>query len=303
MSIIIGKLDCISDQRGTALKGCLNTLNQISKFILIQRGTKLNLQTDTLDISKVTDLIQSGKMVVLPNLDSMEAQTEDYTYETLGSGVKIPVRAGLYEWLANYRGVFCLSKSINQLVSRAWDLWLVDIDNKLAVEVTADGFIKGFECSLVNGENITFNDGSTSSKKPMRIQLSPSGTRAFNERSDTIADGIDFVNLDGVEDVYLNILSNKVASLNIAVVDGCDKTTVIEGLDATKYWKITNASTGSAVTPTSITFADGAYKFAGLTAGDYLFQLYDSAKSRPIVVVGTGFYKTTGATSVTITAS
>jgi len=303
MSIIIGKLDCISDQRGTALKGCMNTLNQISKFILLQRGTKLNIQTDNLDLNTIQNLIQSGKMIVLPNFDSMESQTEDYTYETLGSGVKIPVRAGLYEWLANFRGVFCLSKSINQLISRAWDLWLVDIDNKLAVEVTADGFIKGFECSLVSGENLSFNDGSTSSKKPLRIQLSPAGTRAFNERSDTIADGIDFVNLDGVEDVYLDVISAKANNLVISVVDGCDKTTVIEGLDSTALWKITNVATGNSVTPSAIVYADGAYKFTGLTAGDYLFQLYDSANSKPIVIVGTGFYKTTGATSIAVTSS
>jgi hypothetical protein len=276
-------------------------MEQISKFILLQRGEKLNIQSDTFDLDKVQDLIQSGKMIVLPNHLSLENSSEETVYETLGSGVMVFVRNGLYQFTVQYNGSTCLSKALSQLSAKSWDLFLVDISQKVFGEYTVDGYFKGFEASLVQGENMTFNDGATASKKPLRLQLSTSGTRAFNERIDYyVSESVDFVNLEGVEDVYLEVISSKASDLKIAVVNGCDKTTAIEGLDNPNYWKVINSS-GTAVVPATITYVDGYYKFTGVAVGDYVFSLYDKTNSKNIVAIGTNFLKTTRNTAIAVT--
>lgn len=300
--ILVGKNDCVSDQLGTTLKGCIPIMDQILKFILLERGTKFNIQTDTLDMDKVKELIQSGKMIVLPDQLALENNSEETVYETLGSGVMLFVRQGLYQLLVHYAASVCFSKAANQLSSKKWDLLMVDASNKLYNERTPDGYIKGFELSLNQGENIAFNDGSTSSKKPVRFQLSPSGTNAFNERIEYFSsDIIDWVSLEGVEDVYLEVISKTSTLLQLKVVNGCDKSTNIEGLDDVKFWRFINASTKTDVSPSSISYLNGIYTFKGISAGDYLISLYDQTKGYPIINVGTNFLKTSRNTALAVT--
>lgn len=292
--IPIGKTDCKVDQLGTALRGCMVIMGQVLKFLLVERGTKLNIQNDTLDNDKISELIQSGKMIVLPNHLSIEDNTEDTVYTTLGSGVLLFVREGLTQLLVQYPASVCLGKALSQLSNRNWDLLLVDNSNKMFFEHTSNGYIKGFETSLVRSENMTFNDGANPAQKPLRIQLSPYGNEAFNESMDYYAtNAIDWRSLEGVEDVSLEILFSTPTDLRLQVVNGCDKTTVIEGLDDLKYWKITNAATSQDVEPTGITYENGIYTISGVPAGDYLISLYDKEKGFGIISMGTNYYKTT----------
>lgn len=308
MAITLNTTDCSSAIKGTGTLGCKVDFNYIVQFHLIEKGTSFDINSDTIDEATIDGLIQAESYVVLPGHDSFENATAETNYEELPSGVKLPIRNGLYEFLPMYAGGIYFANSLASLSAKEWDVFILDFDesgnSRIWGEKTSDGKFKGFETSLVYSENKSFNDGtSVSTKTPLRIQLSTKGTNAMRSRASYLGsnESIDFTSLDGVNDVLLTATDTVAADFKVKALLAADGSTVVSANTEVDNWRITDTSSGSTVTPSGITFSNGVYEIAGVTAGTYDVEFYDSSESSQIVKAGTRFYDS-NVVNVTLTA-
>ncbi len=305
MAIKLNVTDCGTSIKGTGTLGCKVDINYLTQFFLLSSGTEFDLAVDTLDQAKIDELIQAGDMVVLPEHFSFTNEGGDTVYEELPSGAKIPVRNGLYEFLISYSSGICLSNALASLNSKSWSILMSDFDDageaRLWGEETSNGKFKGFDTNLVYAENRSLNDGSTSTKAPLRIQLSTKGTQAMRSRVSYLSsnDQLDIANLDGVNDVNLSATNLTAAAFSVSAVIGCDGSTNVTSATDVGNWRITNTANGTVENGYSIALINGEYAITGLSAGDYDVEFYDEANSKGIIAVG-GVYYDSDVLSVTL---
>lgn len=173
---------------------------------------------------------------------------------------------------------------------------MLDSDNsgeaRLWGEETTSGKFKGFDTTLVYAENRSLNDGQTSTKAPLRIQLSTKGTQAMRSRVSYMSsnDSIDLSNIDGVNDVTLGAVNTTAAAFAVSALINCDNSTSISSNTATTNWRITDTSDSSVENGYTVAYTNGNYAIGGLTAGTYTVEFYDETNSRDIVVAGGKYY-------------
>lgn len=307
MAILLNKTDCSSAIKGTGTLGCKADFKYITQFHLIERGTTFDVLNDTIDQAAIDALIQDERYVVLPGHDTFENQSGETNYEELTSGVKLPIRNGLYEFLPMYAGGIYFANALASLNSKQWDVLILDSDDsgnsRVWGEKTTNGKFKGFEASLVYAENKSFNDGSSvSTKTPLRIQFSTKGTTAIRSRVAYLSsnDSIDFSNLDGVNDVLLEATGTTAADFKVKALVAADNSTIVRSNTDETNWRITDTSNDTVVTPTGITFANDEYTIAGVPAGTYTVEFYDKTNSKNIIV-SSGRYYDSDTITVTLT--
>lgn len=307
MAIILNQTDCSTAIKGTGTLGCKVAINLINQFFLLEKGTELDTVTDTLDQAKIDELVQNGQMVILPEHFSFTSEGGDTVYEELPSGGKIPVRNGLYEFLPLYSGSSCLSNALSSLHGKTWTVIAADDDDsgesRWWGEETSDGKFKGFDTNLVYAENMVLNDGSVSTKTPLRIQLSTKGTQAMRSRKGYLSsnDTVDLSSLDGVNDIALNAVTTTAVGFEVEAVTDCDGSTKITSVTDLANWRIVDTATSLAVTPTSVSVVGGNYVFVDVPAGSYTVTFYDSTANTDIIAVN-GVYYDSNTLSVTLTA-
>lgn len=296
--ILLNKTDCGTAIKGTGTLGCKVDINYTQQFFLGEKGgVEFDLATDTIDQATIDNLIQSEQLIVLPTHFSFDNASGETVYEELPSGVKLPVRNGLYEFVPMYVGSICLANALSSLNSKSWDLFMLDVDDsgnsRLWGEKTSNGKFKGYDTSLVYAENKSLNDGSTSTKTPLRIQLSTKGTSAMRSRVAYLSsnNSIDFANLNGVNDVILEVLTTLSTNFTVTANISCDGSTAISSNTDVSNWKITNTSDGSDVVPSGITYVNGAYVIAGIPIGTYTVKFYDKTNSKDVIVSSGNYYE------------
>lgn len=306
MAITLNITDCGTAIKGTGTLGCKVDINYLNQFFLFASGTEFDLATDTLDQAKIDELVQAGDLVVLPEHFSFTNEGGDTVYEELPSGAKIPVRNGLYEFMIMYSSGICLSNALASLNSKSWSVMMSDFDDageaRLWGEETSNGKFKGFDTNLVYAENRSLNDGSTSTKAPLRIQLSTKGTQAMRSRVSYLSstDALDIANLDGVNDVNLSAVTTTATGFAVSAVIGCDGSTNVTSVTDPTNWRITDTSDSSNVSGYTIAVTNGNYVFTGVPAGSYTVEFYDEAGGNDIIAVN-GVYYDSDTLSVTLT--
>lgn len=295
--ILLNKTDCGSAIKGTGTLGCKVDINYLTQFFLLEDGVEFDTAADTIDQAKINELVQAEQLIVLPEHNSFTSEGEDTVYETLPSGAKLPVRNGLYEFLPMYSKGICLSNALGSLNSKSWTLLMLDFDDsgnsRVWGEQTTNGKFKGFNLGLVYAENRQFSDGTTSTKTPLRLQLSTKGTAAMRSRVAYLSsnNAVDFAALNGVNDVLLEATSTVAATFAVKALISCDGSTSISSNTTVSNWKITDTSDDSDVVPSGITFSNGAYAIAGVAAGTYKVKFYDKTNSKEVVVSSNKYYE------------
>ena len=292
------KFSCVEDIGRFGLKGCQKALGSLARPILFQKGIKLNLLTDTLDQAKIDELIQTDKMKVLPKGTFTSAAEED-VFETQGnSGEQSFVRAGLFGGDFTFtKGGTCLSNALATLRNGNWDMFLVGSNGDVAMEVTNDGYIKGFSTSHVSKGTTVYNDGSTSTKYSAKFQLDVQGSKAFNTAIKVFTPEVDFLGLDGVNDSTIEFISATATEVKVKVNVSCDGTTEVPNLEA-KFF-LTKVADGSTSTPAA-TYDAGTkiYTIPLTAAGAYKLDIKDGTKQ--VVKDVEGYYY--AAKEITFTA-
>lgn len=279
--------DCSVAILGTGQSGCRSLKKYIERRLLIQKGYKFDKLNDTLTEEKVTELIQKGVIVPLPANIVAEPNHQEPLYETVGR-TDMFVAGTVYSWIMRYPADKCLSRALESLHSKSWDLLEVDEDGELNLAETKDGFLKGFDISLSRYIGMTDNDGATSAKLGFRIQLTKIGSKEYDARWTSVtSDEVDWLNINGVDEVLLEqTLEDK-----LKVTFACDGTTGITGLTKTSF-RVLDAAGASVDAFTINEEGDGRYALGGLTAGqDYTVYLYNSTLNANVISTGNYFYK------------
>lgn len=279
--------DCATSILGTGTNGCRILKKYIERRFLIQKGYKFDKLNDTLDDATINNLIQKGLLIPLPTNVAAEPNHQEPTYETVGK-LDMFVSGVVYSWILRYPADACLTRALDSLGGRNWDLIEVDEDGYLNLAETSDGFLKGFDVNLSRYVGMVDNDGSTSAKSSFRIQLTKLGSKEYDSRWTTVAsDEVDWLSLNGVDE----ILFSQTADGKLQAAFACDQTSAIDGLTTANVRAVD--STGAVVAGFTLTaIGEGKYTVGGLTAGqDYTIYTYDSAKQANVVVIGNYFYK------------
>ena len=284
---IITAVSCAVAILGSGTRGCRTLKGYVNRRFLLEKGYKFDKNLDTLDDETVSELIQRGVLIPLPQDLGSEAVNVDPVYETI-TGMDIPVSRPIYGWRIRFAGDKCLGAALASYSNKAWDLLEVDENGHLNAVETADGFIKGFSTNLVQYEGMTGNDGSVGSKHTLRIQLTKQGSIEYDTKWATIAsDEVDWSALQGVDEILLE----KTTDGKLKATFACDNSTPVNGLTTSNLRALD--STGAVVAGFAIVAAgDGLYTVSGLTGpGDFIIHTYDSTLQTRTIVLGNYFYK------------
>ena len=284
--MISTKRDCTTTVKGTGTGGCRTKKKYIVRRFLLQKGFKLDKSIDSLDETKVKELIQKGILVVLPETVGFEPQHKEPTFEEIQKQDMF-VSGTVYGWLLKYEADACLSSALASLSSKKWDILEVDEDGELNVCETSDGFIKGFDGNLAMYQGMQDNDGSTAAKLNFKTQLTKTGSIEYQSSWIALPKGeVGWKGLSGIDEVQIE----KTAS-GILVTFACDQTSPVEGLGTANFRVLDN--TGAVVPGATFTeVGEGKYTVGGITAGnDYTIYLYDSTAGANVVAVANYYYK------------
>ena len=293
--ITTGVLDCTTGTGGTFFDGCEVTKKNFTKIFLKSPNAVINLTSDTFDKAAIALLIKKGQLVPLNNLLSVTDAAAKTNVETLPNKVKLFVSDGLYDFSFEFLANVCLIKTLRILTKRKWELLLMDSEGKLFFD-KSNGLLNGFDIAFAVIENETINDGGSKTAKFMfECQLSPDGTKGFNERADFIlADDVNgLLKTNGVEDTLISSVTLTIANFVVSVVAGCDKSTPKIGL-TTANFRVLKASDGSVAVATVTEIGNGQYKLAGagIVAGAVTVQLYDTVNNLAVAdILTTRFFQ------------
>jgi hypothetical protein len=305
MSFQLNVLDCNQAVAGTGVKGCTSMIEAFQKIILTKKTWKANRTTDTFDQADVDKWVQSGDWVVLSKIfDAGVTRDEPVVSASPYTGEDSFVRHNPLKMVLQFDvQSACYLKALQTLSGGKWDVLFVDYDKsgkpRIWGEETEDGlYFKGFDAGLVNGAGFVINNGADSARPRLMVQLTLAGTIRLDNAMGTPSSNVDFLNLNGAVDVTIQAETLTASSFQVSVLNSCNGTESIVGLNNVNKWLI-KTSAGVVVTPTTITYANGVYTITGLTAGDYVIEIYDVTNDYDIVVVDGEYYKS-GTIAVTL---
>lgn len=302
--IQISNITCESAVKSTGSKGCSNLMEACRRFILVKKGWKAEIATTTLDQATIDEYIQTGQWVILPAHFNFTPTIDDDVLETSNyTGEDTFVRNNPMKSIVEFTDkTYCFNQALWSLGSAKWDVLMIDFDlsgNARLFADIKDGFIKGVDGGLIQGINMTANDGSVKTKVRLRLQLSLAGTIAYNTTVRPVSTDININEIDGVNDVVIKAITTTALGFTVEVLDACNQTSLIAGLDDLQYWRVLD-NLGAVVTPTGVTYVNGQYIFTGIPAGDYTVELYDTVNDRETIVV-IGEYYDSDTLTVTLT--
>lgn len=272
----IDVLNCGSGTAGTWFDGCKTTAKDFTKAFLKSPSAEIDLKSGIFDNAAIALLIKKGHLVPLNDALMISEAGAKNNYQTLANKKKLFISQGLYEFMIEFEANPCAVKALHKLTKKKWELLLLDSEGKFFFDNKA-GKLNGFEIQEFSLDNESVNDGG--SKIAMftaSIQLTPDGTKGYNERRSFILsdDTLDFYSINGVQDVKIKADTLTIAALKVTVLGGCDNSTPILGL-TTPNFRALNATTG-ALTPVTVTeIGNGQYTITGATSGPRTIQLYD----------------------------
>jgi len=293
--ITTGVLNCTTSISGTYFDGCEVTKKNFTKPFLISPNAVIDLTSGTFDKAAIALLIKKGQLIPLNNMLAAKDAAAKTNVETLPNKVKLFVSDGLYDFSFEFIANVCLIKSLRNLTKRKWGLCLLDSEGKFFFDKRG-GAINGFEIAFLAVENETINDGGSKTAKFMlECQLSPDGTKGFNERADfVLADDTNgLLSTNGIEDTVIAPVTSTAANFVVSVVAGCDKSTPKIGL-TTANFRVLKASDGSIAVATVAEVGNGQYKLsgAGIVAGAVTVQLYDTVNNLAVAdILTTRFFQ------------
>lgn len=295
MAIIVDILNCGTGSAGTWFDGCKITPKDYTKAFLLAPSAVINLTSGTFDSATISLLIKKGQLVPLNDVLQVSEAGAKSNFQTLPNKKKIFISGGLYEFSIDFEANPCLVKALHKLARKKWQLVLLDSEGKLFFD-NKNGELNGFEIQDFSVDNETVNDGGSKiAMVQASIQLSPDGSKGYNERRSFIlsTDVLDFYSINGVQDVAMSAKTLVNTNFVVTVLSGCDKSTPVLGL-ATANFRLIDATTGTVGVVVVTELGNGDYKLtgAGVVAGAKTVQLYDTVNNSVVAdILVTQFYQ------------
>ncbi|WP_428743244.1 hypothetical protein [Tenacibaculum sp.] len=275
---------------GTGTKGTKRFFKEAREFWLTPQGYIFDGTEDFTD-TYVSQLIADEKIIVLENVNAIDPDNVENSYEDIGRGVTSLENKGLYGLIMKFRSGEYFEKVLNSLSGTSrWDLLAIDGNGTLMGTFAADGTsLKGFtlgehQLELSEGK---FDKNSTLQKfKVQFLETDEFADPAFKYADDDFNGR----NASAVNDIKLTLTTPSDTDTTVTVKavyrqDGSVFTGAVFGqFLVTKNGVTANPSGGD----DSVTA--GTYVLTGITAiatNDVVtVRLYDNSNNRPGITVG-----------------
>ena len=289
------------DESGSnyGIKGCQSEIAELIKPFKVDPSLSLDTATSDLDQAALDVLICEGKVEALPE-GVFTSNAEENVRATQGNaGILRPVRDGLFAGNFSFiEGATCLGNKLANLKNKKWGLWFADANGKLIVNRTSDGFVKPFFTSFVDKGTTQYNDGSNVTQYSLDFQLSKAGNRAWNENVDVYDGGIDWDQVQGVNDTNLTVTVDG-SDISLTAILGRDGSTQVANQE--NNFRVIDTATNAPTNPVfTYDATSGAYATTGLSAGSYTIEFYDTVNSCSIVKDSEGCYYASNTATFTI---
>lgn len=281
--VLLNSVNCGVNRKGTGVLDCIQELGIPAGFITVPTNWFLDTETGTFDMAYVQEQIQAGEFTPFLVATNFTDNSEEDVFETLNSGVQVPVRDGKPLFTYEYNNGYCWHSAAythngfkNRNVILVWD------NDVFGFASTAGGTaIKGLTTGYIKTANFMNNDGTVGSKTNISLQLldpfqyNSEMVLLNSENTDVSADEV-----RGIVDAMLSVPTVPATTdttVDVKVVAHCNQAIDILGLtaddfvvtDKTVDTATYNATTGLYELTVTPAFATGETFTVKLNDGTY----------------------------------
>jgi hypothetical protein len=280
---------------GTGTKGTKSFFKEAREFWLTPQGYIFDGATDFTD-EYVAELIADGKIIVLENVNVVEPDNVDDSYEDIGRGVTSLANKGLYGLKIKFRGGEYFEKVLKSLSGTSrFDLLAADGEGTVLGTYAADSIsLKGY---TLGEHQVGLSEGKFDKNSTLQVfKVQFLETDEFSDPAMKYADdNFNGRNASAVNDIKLELTTPSDADVSVTVKatyrqDGSVFTGAVFGQFNIKNNGVTTNATGGTDSVTA-----GTYVLTGLTGIDSTdvisIALNDNANNRAGITVGGYAYK------------
>jgi hypothetical protein len=220
--------NCATDVAGTGTGQCpIDQLGDMLGIGLLNKGTTLDVVTDSLNETNFRTLITSGKLHQLLDREAFEQNTPDNDMYTSPEGLITSIRAGKPQFALTYSKGLCFHKALYDLQGKnRWDAILYFEKGMLMATNVSNTKVKGFDAGSLIVGTYMFQQGTEIEKGKATIQFK--SAEEFNTKwvyfsYDQL--GYSPLDIDGVIDTKLSFVETpQVAAtyVKVKVLDSCN---------------------------------------------------------------------------------
>lgn len=219
---------CTSNTPGTGTGQCpIDQLGDMLGIALLNKGTTLDVVTDSLTEASFRTLITTGKLHQLLDREAFEQNTPDNDLYTSPEGLITSIRAGKPQFALTYSKGLCFHKALYELQGKnRWDSVIYFEKGMLMATNNAKTKIKGFDANSLIVGTYMFQQGTEIEKGKATIQFK--SAEEFNTKWAYFSyDELGFspLEIDGVIDTALTFSeapANAGTTVKVKVLDGCN---------------------------------------------------------------------------------
>jgi hypothetical protein len=255
---------CANDYAGTGTGQC--PIDQLGDFLgegLLNKGTTLDVETDSLTEATFKALIVDGKLHQLLDREAFEQATPDNEIYTSPEGLIRSIRAGKPQFSITYSKGLCFHKALYKLQgNNKYDHIFYFTKGMLMATNVAGTKLKGFNGGEFMVGTYMFQQGTEIEKGKATFQLKD--PEEFNTRwvfmpYDVL--GFSPLEIDGVIETVIKIDPISAGTtITLDVVDGCNSSVSYADLfDIAGAYEVTK--NGAEITPSAVSIVGGKVQF------------------------------------------
>ena len=286
----INRFVCATEFANTGIGDCpIVPKHIVGAFIVpkdfeITAADAVTLKTFLEDKAAAT--LQKERILPLHNFVGVEDGSEDLVETTLGYGGISVTREGNYNFTYQIgQGGLCLQKALRKFNNRPVRVLLYDA-NGMLFGMKSENVVKGIPVELFYAMPMKLSDGSAETAFHVRLVIKPAYLNENLSYIATAPDGFMLQEIEGLMDVQLEVASRTASAIQVKGFAGCGTINVLkdyatefnEGVTPEARWSLLDPSTGTAITPTSISVnTEGVATITLASDVDVIINLASSA--------------------------
>lgn len=262
MSILVNRFgDCAADSRGSGLGDCLKQFGDVIGIDVIKKNWALDLTSGTLDESAYDGLIQDLEIFPFNNIYNFEQNTPDNERSTGNTGLLSDIRQGKPQYAFMFDSGYCFHKNIfDKRGKNRWDIALKFETGIFYATNVSETELRGFDNGLFSVDTFKFQQGGDPEMSGVLLQFNNAiqlNSRGVFLTWDEL--GFDGNLKNGVinTSVEYNVAPSASSEVQVKVLDECNRSVSILGLEATDFEL--GGVQASATAISAVTYNSGGY--------------------------------------------
>lgn len=276
----LNQVICATDIRNTGFGDCVLDMGKIVTAIRVPKN-KIFTQAEmdslraTLDAARLA-ASKANRIFPINGFEALTDNSEETVFQSLGYGAQVPLRDGNYRWTYQYiDGALCLTLALRSYNFQGKSYWLFGDDKDYLFgwkkQISTGVYGLAGAPAIFHANKPKVNDGANTTAYTCFFDINPK----------YLIDNMGFVKADfnlseitGLQNIALKQTGASAAGVfKIQALTGCDYANLYDiyntELAAAGLWVVTNATTGNAITITSIAADANAKAFTiTLSAAD-----------------------------------